>query len=108
MLRDPNQTRYIDTNSTDVLNCRRLPARLSIEQVGWLLNFQVYELVLLVHLGRLKCLGAPSPNSRKYFSRVYIERLAEDYEWLSQATKAVANAVREKNRKQVTSMVERR
>jgi hypothetical protein len=97
MRRDPATSDYIDTSSVDVFNTRRLPGRLSMKQVGQLLNFQIYELLLLIHLGRLKCLGAPSPNSRKFFSRAYIEKLAGDHEWLSQSTKAVAKAIREKN-----------
>lgn len=92
-----NGNGYIDTSQADVFNCRRLPARLSIVQVAKLLNFQVYELVLLIHQGQLECLGSPSHNSRKYFSRSYIERLANDPQWLSLATKAVAKAVRKKN-----------
>jgi hypothetical protein len=90
-------TVYIDTSSVDVYSSRRLPARLTIIQVAKLLNFQVYELVGLVRLGRLKCLGSPRQSSRKYFSRAYIERIAEDPDWLSHSTKAIAQAVREKN-----------
>jgi hypothetical protein len=90
---------YIDTSSLDVLSCRRLPARLTINQVGMLLNFQPYELLLLMRLGLLKCLNSPTAgtNCRKFFSADYIQKLAADPSWLSQVTKAVARAIREKN-----------
>jgi len=99
MIRSHTNSGYIDTASVDVLNCRRLPARLTINQVGWLLNFQPYELQLLMRLGLLKSLNAPISgiNCRKYFSSDYIQNLAADPGWLSQATKAVARAIREKN-----------
>ena len=90
---------YIDTNSVDVLNCRRLPARLTIHQVAVLLNFQPYELLLLMRLGLLKCLNSPiaGVNCRKFFSTVYIQTIVSNQAWLNQATKAVARAIREKN-----------
>jgi hypothetical protein len=99
MLSDPTQTSYIDTSRVDLVNCRRLPARLTIEQVGFLLGFQVYELVLLIRMGKLRCLGSPSPNSRKMFSAHYIESLASNFDWLHESTKAVAKAIQNKNRK---------
>ena len=99
MIRSHANSCYIDTNSADVLNCRRLPARLTINQVAVLLNFQPYELLLLMRQNLLKCLNSPAAgaNCRKFFSAVYIEKLAADPVWQSQATKAVARAIREKN-----------
>jgi hypothetical protein len=90
---------YIDSNNIDILNCRRLPARLTTNQVAALLNFQPYELLLLMRLGLLKCLNSPSAgvNCRKFFSTDYILNLAADRNWLTQATKAVARAIRAKN-----------
>lgn len=88
---------HTDTSNVDVLTCPRLPARLFVEQVALLLGFQVYELLLLIRSGHLKCLGSPSPNSTKHFSSTYILQIASDPAWLSQATKTVALAVREKN-----------
>lgn len=96
-MKDPTQPGYISTDNVDLLNSRRLPARLTIHQTAFLFNMQVYEVLLLMRRGLLKCLGAPKPNSRKYFSSAYILKLAESPEWLSEATKAIAKAVREKN-----------
>lgn len=104
MIRSHVNSSYIDTSSVDVFNCRRLPARLTIEQTGMLLYFQPYELLLLMRLGLLKCLNPPAAgtNCRKFFSADYIQKLAVDPGWLTQATKAVARAIREKNGGQPT------
>jgi len=90
---------YIDLTDLDVFNVGRLPARLTLAHVGKLLNFQIYELHLLILLGMLKCLNSPQAgaNARKYFSSGYILSLANDPAWLALATKAVAKAVRDKN-----------
>ena len=83
----------------DLFNCRRLPARLAIEQVALLLGFQVYEILILVRLGRIKSVNYQSRNSRKYFHGQYVLKLAEDGEFIERASKLVAKAVRENNRK---------
>jgi hypothetical protein len=105
MMRNNVNSSYIDSNSLDVLNCRRLPARLTIHQVAILLNFQPYELLLLVRLGLLKHLNSPTAgvNCRKFFSADYVLKLAADSGWLTQATKAVGRAIREKNGGQTQS-----
>jgi hypothetical protein len=68
--RRPNMT------DLDLFHCRRLPARLTIEQVALLLGFQVYEILILVRLGRIKSVNYQSRNSRKYFHGQYILKLA--------------------------------
>ena len=81
----------------NLFNCRRLPARLTIEQVANLLGFQVYEIQILIRLGKLKCINYESRNSRKYFHGQYILRVAEDYDFMEKACKQVAKFVRENN-----------
>jgi hypothetical protein len=80
MMRNHVNSDYIDTNSVDVLNCHRLPARLTLHQVAVLLNFQPYELLLLMRLGLIKCLNSPTAgvNCRKFFSADYVQKLAAD------------------------------
>jgi hypothetical protein len=85
-------------NELDLFNCRRLPARLTIEQVASLLGFQVYEILILVRLGKIKCVNHQSRNSRKYFHGQYILRLSEEYDFIEKASKLVAKTVRENNR----------
>ena len=86
-------------NELDLFNCRRLPARLTIEQVALLLGFQVYEILILVRQGRIKSVNHQSRNSRKYFHGQYILKLAEDFDFIERASKSVAKSVRENNRR---------
>jgi hypothetical protein len=83
----------------DLFNCLRLPARLTIEQVAQLLGFQVYEILILVRLGKLKCVSHPGRNSRKFFHCQYVMKLGEDGDFIEKSTKVIAKVVRENNRK---------
>lgn len=86
-------------NELDLFNCRRLPARLTIEQVATLLGFQVYEILILVRHGKIKTVNHQSRNSRKYFHGQYVLKLAEDADFIEKASKLVAKIIRENNRK---------
>jgi hypothetical protein len=90
----------------DLFYCRRLPARLTIEQVALLLGFQVYEILILVRLGKIKSVNYQSRNSRKYFHGQYILKLAEDGDFVEKASKSVAKYIRENNRKSTESFSE--
>lgn len=95
---------HVTTTNVDVFNCRRLPARLLIEQVALLLGFQLYQLVMLVAAGHLECLGDPRPNSIKWFSAAYILALALDVQWMDQATKIVARTARKNSRNNLLAL----
>lgn len=75
----------------------QLPARLTAEQVAWLLDCQPHDIPVLVVAKLLKPLGAPMPNSVKYFATVEIVELAKDRAWLGRATNAVAQHWKRKN-----------
>jgi hypothetical protein len=83
----------------DLFNCRRLPARLTIDQVASLLGFQVYEILILIRQGKIKSINHDSRNSRKYFHGQYILRLSEESDFIEKASKLVAKVVRNNNRK---------
>jgi hypothetical protein len=91
-------------NDLDLFNCRRLPARLTIEQVAKLLGFQIYETLILVKLGKIKCVNHQSRNSRKFFHGQYILKLVEDGDFVEKASKLVAKVVRDNNRKATESV----
>ena len=91
-------------NQPGLFNCRRLPARITIEQVATLLGFQAYEILILVKLGKIESINYQSRNSRKYFHGQHILKLAEDGDFVEKASKLVAKAVRENNRKSLESM----
>jgi len=52
----------------DVLNLRRLPARLTVQQTAALLNCGEHDIPVLVSQGLLKPLGHPAANVVKYFA----------------------------------------
>lgn len=86
-----------------VLNCRRLPARLNTSEVAILLGFQEHDIAPLVSSRLLVPLGKPAPNAPKYFATVEIERCAQDADWLSQATRALAKHWLGKNSRKAAS-----
>ena len=65
------------------------PARLTVEQVGWGLNFQPYEILALVTLRLLKPIGDPEKNATKLFWTQEILELGKDKAWLTKATNAL-------------------
>ena len=67
----------------------RMPARLTAEQVGWILNISARDVPLLVAARLLKPLGKPPVNAAKYFPANEVYRLAEDVQWLAKVTDAI-------------------
>ena len=53
-----------------LLNCRRLPARLSTGETAVLLGFQEHDIAPLIAAKLLAPLGKPAPNAPKYFATV--------------------------------------
>ena len=68
---------------------RTKPARLSAEQVGWELNFEVHEVRALTRLKLLKPLGDPSRNAVKWYARDKILACGTDVGWVNRATNAI-------------------
>ncbi len=95
----PANDGYLNLVDVDVLNSRRLPARLEFSHVARLLNFQVYELQILCRVGLLSPLGRPAQNSRKFFSRDDILALASNRNFLHKATLVIAREIQRKNAK---------
>jgi len=80
----------MDSDRQTFLNLRNRPARLSAQEAAWLLGFQLHDIPVLVAAKLLKPLGAPAPNSIKYFAACDLESLQKDSALLSKATKALA------------------
>lgn len=81
-----------------LLNCRRLPGRLSTAAAAMLLGFSEHDIAPLVKAKLLTPLGKPVLNAPKYFSASKIEALAGDEAWQARATHALARHWLEKNR----------
>jgi hypothetical protein len=73
----------------EMLNYRRVPARLDAKQTAALLGFMPYEIPVLVKARLLRPLGDPAANAHKYWSSVEILALAQDRQWLDRATRTV-------------------
>ncbi len=88
----------------EILNARRMPGKLLVEQVAALLGFQEHDIPVLVAGGLLAPLGNPTAQScTKYFHAPDIAAKAADRKWMHRATSHIyrhwqgANARRHKN-----------
>jgi hypothetical protein len=75
----------------------RLPARLTAEQVAWVINCQPHDVPVLVAARLLKPLGNPLPNGVKYFATVELLVRMEDQVWLAKATNTMTQHWQKKN-----------
>ena len=81
------------------------PARLTVEQVGTLLNCNPHDIPPLIAAKLLKPLGSPRPYAVKYFATVEILELRKNPTWLAKMTNALyrfwegKNAARKANAK---------
>lgn len=98
----------LDAERERFLNLPRLPARLSVDQVGHILGFHLHELCVLMETKNLVPLGDPVENGHKYFSSVTIENLAKDPKWLHKVTKTLSRKWQAKNRKQRQNQLDTR
>ncbi len=65
----------------------QLPARLTAEQAGWVLNCQPHDIPPLVNARLLKPLGSFSQNSTKYFATAEVLEMTKDRGWLVKVSK---------------------
>ena len=77
----------------------RLPARLTAEQVAWVINCQPHDVPVLVVARLLKPLGNAPPNSVKYFATAELLELMQDRTWLAKMTNVVNQHWRRKNQR---------
>jgi hypothetical protein len=85
--------------AVQLLNCRRLPARLNTTETSVLLGVQEHDIPALIAARLLLPLGKPAPNAPKYFAAVEIVERAADPGWLAEATKALAKHWQRKNQR---------
>jgi hypothetical protein len=67
----------------------QLPARLTVEQVAWMINCQPHDVPVLVATRLLKPLGNPPPNGIKFFATTDLVELMKDRGWLVKVTSAI-------------------
>ena len=74
----------------------QLPARLTAEQAGWVLNCQPHDIPALIHARMLKPLGNPSANGTKYFATADLLEIAKDRGWLVKVTNRPSQPARQR------------
>ena len=67
----------------------QLPARLTVEQVAWMLNCQPHDIAALLAARLLKPLGNPPANGIKFFSTDDVLEHIKDRSWLIKVTNAI-------------------
>jgi hypothetical protein len=67
----------------------QLPARLTAEETGWLLNCQPHDIPALVAARLLKPLGNPAPNGIKFFCTADLLDSSKDRSWLAKMTNTI-------------------
>ena len=80
----------------------RLPARLTAEQVAWVINCQPHDVPVLIAARLLKPLGNAPPNSVKYFATAELLEQMEDRAWLAKMTNALNRHWQSKNQRKRT------
>lgn len=75
----------------------RVPARLTVDQVAWVLNCQPHDVPVLVAARLLRPLGNPPTNGIKFYAAADILELAQDRAWLVKATNTVSQHWQKKN-----------
>jgi len=82
----------------------QVPARLTSEQVAWVLNCQPHDVPVLVAARLLRPLGNPPPNCVKFFASLEVLELAKDRAWLAKLSNTLTQHWQHKNRRKRDSV----
>lgn len=75
----------------------QLPARLTAEQVAWVINCQPHDIPTLVAAKLLKPLGNPPANGVKFFATTDLLDLVKDRNWLARVSGTIYQHWHKKN-----------
>ena len=75
----------------------QLPARLTVEQVAWLLNCPPHAIAAVIAAGLLQPLGSPPTNGIKFFCTAEVQELIKDRSWLAKITNAIIQHTEDHN-----------
>lgn len=81
----------------EFLSLKVAPARVNMEEAGWLLGFAAHDIPILLQAGLLKPLGHPPRHGTKYFATATVEQLRADLKWLARASDCIVQHWRKKN-----------
>jgi hypothetical protein len=79
------------------LSLRRMPARLVVEEVAWLLHCTAEDVHALTRAGLIKPLGDPPANGKKHYHTRKLLEAVEDPVWLAKVTNAIYRRWKVKN-----------
>jgi hypothetical protein len=89
----------------EFLSLPKPPARLTAEQVAWMLGFETHDIPTLLRAGLLRPLGTPAPNSPKHFALIEIQERMQDVRWLARASGAIQSHWRTHNARRKLEVV---
>src|ERR1019366_1066244 len=81
----------------NLFHCRRLPARLTVDQAAVLLGIHADGIDHLVEIEMLDALGGAPRGVQRLFAASYIESLGRDLKWLAKATLRIRQNVQQRN-----------
>ena len=76
----------------------QLPARLTAEQAGWVMNCQPHDIPALVAARLIKPLGNPAQNAIKFFATSELLERLQDRSWLAKVTVTISEHWQKQNR----------
>lgn len=79
------------------LGPERWPARLSVQQVAWVLGLESHHIAPLVAARLLVPLGKPAPSAPKFFATADVLLRRSDPRWLGKATDTLTQFWKVKN-----------
>ena len=79
----------IPAQARDLLNLRRLPAMLNMQQAAVILGVGEHDMPALIRAGLLEPLGQPPCNAVKYFAGIQILEMAGDPAFLGKMRNAL-------------------
>lgn len=87
----------ISAQARELLNLRRLPAMLNVQQTAVLLGLAEHDIPMLIGVGLIKPLGDPPSNAVKYFASIQVLELAGEIGRLGKMRNAIYEHWRGKN-----------
>jgi len=75
----------------------QLPARLTVEQVAWLLNCPPHAIAALMAARLLKPLGNPPSNGIKFFCTADVLEAIKERSWLTKVTNTIIQHTKDHN-----------
>jgi hypothetical protein len=75
------------------------PARLTVEQVAWLLGCQPHDVPVLVAAKFIKPLGNPPQNGTKFFATAELVEQMKERNWLARMSNAISQHWHKKNKR---------